>query len=44
MGVPGLRFEVVPHPVAGLDEETAVERGRAAGRLLIGSQPERRPG
>jgi hypothetical protein len=35
LGRPDLLLAVIPHPLAGLDEAAAVERGRAAGREIV---------
>lgn len=35
LGRPDLLLAVIPHPLAGLDEAAAVERGRAAGRDIL---------
>ena len=35
LGVPELRLAVVPHPLAGLDQAAAEERGRSVGRELV---------
>jgi hypothetical protein len=35
LGVPDLRLAVIPHPLAGLPEPEAVERGRAVGREIL---------
>jgi hypothetical protein len=33
--VPELRLAVIPHPLAGLDQAAAEERGRSVGRELV---------
>ena len=35
LGAPDLRLAVIPHPLAGLAEADAVERGRAVGREIL---------
>ena len=34
LGRPDLRLVVIPHPLAGLDQAAAEERGRAVGRQV----------
>jgi hypothetical protein len=35
LGLPDLALAVIPHPLAGLAEDVARERGRAAGREVL---------
>lgn len=35
LGLPDLALAVIPHPLAGLAEAAARERGRAAGREVL---------